>query len=143
MGVHTVAMNNRIVESFPKCQFDGGFLADNATRSFDQSHQPVHQRGDSFDFTRHPGLDLEERICVSPARLRSRIGRSVRDLYLRHGKRLTHRGKHSWVPSSAAFGKQAKPVDLLRDSERRESLSDHAGSVPVAATWSNDSFLPQ
>jgi hypothetical protein len=41
-AIHTVAMNHRIVESFPKGQFDGGLLTGNAVRSLDQSHQPVH-----------------------------------------------------------------------------------------------------
>jgi hypothetical protein len=38
--------------------------------------------------------------------------------------------------------KTAKLIDLLWDSERGESLSDHGGGVPVAGTWPDVSFLP-
>jgi hypothetical protein len=59
VGVHPIAVNDCIAQSFPKCQFNGALISGNAARSFDQSHQPVCHRRDGFDFTRHPGLDLE------------------------------------------------------------------------------------
>lgn len=34
-GIELVAMNNRIVESLPKCESNGWLLAENATRYFD------------------------------------------------------------------------------------------------------------
>jgi hypothetical protein len=73
MAIHTVPMNDRIVESLPKCEFDGGFFTGNAVRSLNQSHQPLHERSNGFDFTWHPGLDLEGRTCVSSGNLRSQF----------------------------------------------------------------------
>jgi hypothetical protein len=32
---HSVTVNDRVVESFPKCQFDCGLLAGNAMGAFD------------------------------------------------------------------------------------------------------------
>jgi hypothetical protein len=72
MCVHPIAVNDRVVDSFPKRQFDCGFLAGNAPRSFDQSHQAVHKRRDSFGLTRYPSVNFEQGTArMSPGKLRS------------------------------------------------------------------------
>ncbi|MFY9530478.1 MAG: hypothetical protein WBC04_00930 [Candidatus Acidiferrales bacterium] len=43
-GIKTVAVNDRIVESLPKGEFNGELLADNVMRFFDQANHLVHER---------------------------------------------------------------------------------------------------
>src|SRR5467141_4193239 len=98
-------MNDCIVLGFRKCEFNAAFLTANAVGPLDQSHQPVHQRRDGFDFTRHPGLDLEERSRMSPGKMRSQIGWSICGLYSSHGKRLMFRENASLGPRHRKFPK--------------------------------------
>src|SRR5205823_8597152 len=51
------AVNKGIASTFPKCRFDSELIALNAARSFDHSHQLIHERRDRFDFARHPSVD--------------------------------------------------------------------------------------
>jgi hypothetical protein len=60
VGVRPVPVNNCVAQSFLKSQFYGGLIPGNAARPFDLSHEPVHERRNSSDFARHPGIDLEE-----------------------------------------------------------------------------------
>src|SRR6267154_5353274 len=60
VSVRPMAVNDCVAQSFLKRQFHARLIAGNAARTLDQSHQPVHQRRDSFDFTRHPSLDFEQ-----------------------------------------------------------------------------------
>jgi hypothetical protein len=90
VSVHLIAVNDCIAQSLPKRQFNGALISGNAARSFDQSHQPVCQRRDGFDFTRHPGLDLEQGMTrASPGKPQPQIGTSVRGLSLSHRTHLT------------------------------------------------------
>src|SRR5467141_1405278 len=99
-------MNDCIVLGFRKCEFNAAFLTANAVGPLDQPHQPVDQRSDGFDFTRHPGLDLEERTRMSPGKLRSQIRWSFGGLYSSHGKRLMLMENALRVPKPEAFLKQ-------------------------------------
>jgi hypothetical protein len=51
-GIHSVAVNDGVIDSFPKRQFDCWSLAGNAMRPFDQPHQPIHHGRDGLDLTR-------------------------------------------------------------------------------------------
>ena len=77
-------------QSLPKGQFNGALIASNAARPFDQWHHPVHKRRDGFNFTRHPGLDLEQGMTrTSPGKPQPQIRTSVRGLSLSHRRHLT------------------------------------------------------
>jgi hypothetical protein len=90
VGVRPIAVNDCIAQSFPKRQFNGALISGNAARSFDQSHQPVCQWRDGSDFTRHPGLDLEQGMTrTSQGRPQPQIRTSVRGLSLSHRTHLT------------------------------------------------------
>jgi len=72
VGIQLVPVNNRVAQRLPKRQFNCGLMPGDAARFFDQSHGPVHQRRDSFDLARHPGIDFE----VGPIPLYSLEGHS-------------------------------------------------------------------
>src|SRR5580700_2476711 len=118
--IETIAVNHCIVESFPKSQFNRGLLAGNATRSFDQSHQTVDQWGDGFDFTRHPGLDLEGRTCPYAGKLRFEIWRSLGGLCLSHDQRLTPGENASRGPKRHVFLKYSNLL-ICHGMRRRDA----------------------
>jgi hypothetical protein len=98
VGIQPIAMNDCVIQSFPERQLDRVFLARNAMGPFDEPHQPVCQRRDGFDFTRHPGLDLEQGMTrTSPGKPQPQIRTSVRGLSLSHRTHLTL----SHVPAKA------------------------------------------
>jgi hypothetical protein len=64
-GIESVAVQDCIVESLSKGQFNGQFFACNAARFFDQANHSVEQRRNRFDVTRHQGLDFEARTTLA------------------------------------------------------------------------------
>jgi len=90
VSVHPMAVNDCITQSFLKRQFNGGLVARNAPRTLDQSHQPFHQRRDSFALTRHPSLDFEQGTSrVYSGRCRPQSQSPVRLLCSSHSKKTS------------------------------------------------------
>jgi len=86
-GVYPVAVNDGIAQRFVKRQLNGGLAACNAARSFNQPHQPVNQRRDGFDLTRHPSLDFEQRSTrASPGKTQPQTRPPIRHLCSSHSK---------------------------------------------------------
>jgi hypothetical protein len=65
VGIQPIAMNDCVIQSFPERQFDGGFLACDAMRPFDEPHQPFHQRRNHLDLALYPSVDFEQGTCAS------------------------------------------------------------------------------
>jgi hypothetical protein len=115
VSVHPIAVNDCVAQSFLKRQFHGGLIADNAARTLDQSHQAVHQRRDSSDFTRHPSLDFEQGTTRADAGERWSQRR-----FPIHAVRSVH-GKASRLaprqPKPVAHGiKQSKSLAMAQDA---------------------------
>jgi len=58
-SIHAIAVEHRVAHGFAKREFNEPFLSANATGSSDQTHQPVHKRGDQGNFAPQPGVHLE------------------------------------------------------------------------------------
>src|SRR5215469_16512567 len=98
-GIHSVAVNDCVVKSFPKCYSDCQFLAGNPLRSFDQSHQLIQQRRDGLNLTRYPSVDVEERsTCSCLSNLQSQIRSLVRSLCWNHWQMPHARPRASHSP---------------------------------------------
>jgi hypothetical protein len=115
-GVHPIPVNHRVVKSFSKRQFDCGFFAGNAARSFDQPYKPVNKRRDCFRLTRYPSVDFEQAPArMSFGKLRLQARSAVRGLYSTHPDRLTTRGKCTAWANSQEVTEAGKLIDSLWD----------------------------
>jgi hypothetical protein len=65
VGIQSIAVNDCVIQSFPERQFDGGFLAHDAMRPFDEPHQPFHERRNRLDLALYPSVDFEPGTCAS------------------------------------------------------------------------------
>jgi hypothetical protein len=54
--IQAIAMEHRVIQSFPKGEFNGFFLSENTAGSSYQAHEPIHQRCDQADLATHPGV---------------------------------------------------------------------------------------
>src|SRR5215471_10579589 len=134
-GIHSVAVNDCVVKSFPKCYSDSQFLAVNPLRSFDQSHQPIQQRRDGFNLTRYASVDVEERsTCSCLSNLQSQIRSFVRSLGSDHGKCLTR----SHVPATSHDARNQKlqiPCGRTPKPHQRSSGTAARGTACSTYGW--------
>src|SRR5437879_11004780 len=61
-------MNDRVIQGFPERQLDCVFPARDAMRSFDESHQPFHQRRDRANLALYPSVNFEQGARASASK---------------------------------------------------------------------------
>jgi hypothetical protein len=66
-------MDDGVVQSFSKGEFDSVFFARDTTRPFDKPHHAVHQWRDCIDLARYRCLDFEQGTCASAAKFRVKV----------------------------------------------------------------------
>jgi len=136
-------MNHGVIQGFPERQLDRVFLARDAMRSFDEPHQPFHQRRDGFNFAWYPSVDFEQTSASACCRqMRSQIAASIQDFHSRHDEfspstaRQPEPIAHGIKPSkSLAVAQNAiPPVPLADETQNRR----HGIFLLSSAFLSND-----